>query len=81
MGWGSGTDYFDKPLDLFLEHVPPGERKPLVRELYDTIRQGDWDTQNESKYYDSYIVHFDYEDGYLTWEEYYEALGYEVEDS
>jgi hypothetical protein len=80
MGWGSGTQYFDKPLDLFLKYVPEGEREALVYEHYKMIRSEDWDTQDESKYYLDYIIHFDYREGYLDWEEYVERLGYEIEE-
>jgi hypothetical protein len=52
MGWGSGTSYFDVPLDLMLEYVPEDKRKEVVEKLYRHISDGDWDTQNESAYFE-----------------------------
>lgn len=51
MGWSSGTDYFDTPLDLFLKYVPEDKRLELVADLYELISMGDWDTEDESNYY------------------------------
>lgn len=52
MGWASGTSYFDVPLDLMLEYVPEDKRKEVVEKLYRHISDGDWDTQDESAYFD-----------------------------
>jgi hypothetical protein len=52
MGWGSGTRYFDFPLDLMLEYVPEDKRKEIIEKLYRSIREGDWDTVDESSYFD-----------------------------
>ncbi|AXH66939.1 hypothetical protein SEA_STARPLATINUM_235 [Streptomyces phage StarPlatinum] len=62
MGWGSGTSYFDVPLDLMLEYVPEDKRKEVVEALYNHVRDGDWDTVDESAYWDL-LVEYDI-DGY-----------------
>ena len=62
MGWGSGTSYFDVPLDLMLEYVPEDKRKEVVEALYNHARDGDWDTADESAYWDL-LVEYDI-DGY-----------------
>ncbi len=62
MGWGSGTSYFDYPLDLMLEYVPEDKRKEVIEKLYRSIRDGDWDTVDESAYF-NLLVKYDI-DGY-----------------
>ncbi|ASR76598.1 hypothetical protein SEA_SAMISTI12_216 [Streptomyces phage Samisti12] len=62
MGWGSGTRYFDFPLDLMLEYVPEDKRKEVIEALYREIRDGDWDTVDESAYF-NLLVKYDI-DGY-----------------
>ena len=62
MGWGSGTRYFDFPLDLMLEYVPEDKRKEVIEALYREIRDGDWDTVDESSYF-NLLVKYDI-DGY-----------------
>ncbi len=62
MGWGSGTSYFDYPLDLMLEYVPEDKRKEVIEKLYRSIRDGDWDTVDESDYF-NLLVKYDI-DGY-----------------
>jgi hypothetical protein len=55
MGWASGTEYFDYPLDLMLQYVPEGKRREVIEKLYWSIRNGDWDTVDESAYIDLLI--------------------------
>ncbi len=62
MGWGGGTSYFDFPLDLMLEYVPENKRKEVIEKLYWSIRDGDWDTVDESAYF-NLLVKYDI-DGY-----------------
>lgn len=52
MGWAGGTRYFDVPLDLMLEYVPEDKRKEVIEALYHEIRDGDWDTVDESAYWE-----------------------------
>jgi hypothetical protein len=62
MGWAGGTAYFDGPLDLMLEYVPKDKRKEVIAALYREIRDGDWDTVDESAYF-NLLVKYDI-DGY-----------------
>jgi hypothetical protein len=62
MGWAGGTSFFDGPLDLMLEYVPEDKRKEVIEKLYRTIRDGDWDTVDESAYF-HLLVKYDI-DGY-----------------
>lgn len=62
MGWAGGTAFFDGPLDLMLEYVPEDKRKEVIEKLYRTIRDGDWDTVDESAYF-NLLVKYDI-DGY-----------------
>jgi hypothetical protein len=58
MGWAGGTSYFDGPLDLMLEYVPEDKRKEVIEKLYRDIRDGDWDTVEESSYF-NLLVKYD----------------------
>lgn len=62
MGWSGGTAYFDGPLDLMLKYVPEDKRKEVIEKLYRDIRDGDWDTVEESAYF-NLLVKYDI-DGY-----------------
>lgn len=62
MGWAGGTGYFDYPLSLMLEYVPEDKRKEVIEKLYWDIREGDWDTVDESAYF-NLLVKYDI-DGY-----------------
>lgn len=62
MGWAGGTRYFDVPLDLMLEYVPEEDRAAVIEALYNEIRDGDWDTVDESAYF-NLLVKYDI-DGY-----------------
>lgn len=61
MGWASGTSYFDFPLDLMLEYVPADKQREVIEKLYWSIREGDWDTVDESSYFDL-LVKYDIDD-------------------
>lgn len=58
MGWGGGTSYFDYPLYLMLKYVPESEKKDVVEKLYYHVREGDWDTVDESAFWDL-LVEYD----------------------
>lgn len=58
MGWGDGTSYFDYPLHLMLEYVPEDKRKEVIERMYNHVREGDWDTVDESAYWDL-LVEYD----------------------
>lgn len=50
MGWSSGTDIFDAVAFHLLSDWPI-DRKLVLKDLYETLRDHDWDTTNESQYY------------------------------
>ncbi|QMP84322.1 hypothetical protein HUN41_00233 [Streptomyces phage Coruscant] len=62
MGWGGGTEYFDYPLSLMLKYVPEEDRKEIVGKMYRHIKDGDWDTVDESDFF-HLLVEYDI-DGY-----------------
>lgn len=55
MGWCSGTDVFDKALDLFLEFVPEEERPGRIKQWLEHLEKDDWDCIDESDYFVEYI--------------------------
>jgi hypothetical protein len=78
IGWASGTSYFDGPLDLMLEYVPEDKRKEVIEKLYWTIREGDWDTVEESAYFNLLVKHdIDGYGKYKTYPDYLEQLSEE----
>lgn len=52
MGYAGGTDVFDGALNIFLKYVPEEEIDTVLMAWYDVVRDMDWDTVNESDYYD-----------------------------
>jgi hypothetical protein len=61
MGWGSATHLFDGAVDAALEvvvgytgRIAPAHVQTVVRKMYD-IGWDDWDTQDESCYFDPYL--------------------------
>ncbi len=52
MGWSGGTDYFDLYVDLVLQYVPQEKQEDLIYKWYKILVEGDWDTQDESAYWD-----------------------------
>lgn len=64
MGWASATDLFDGAVDVSLTFVPPAykmwgptddQTQAVVRAMYLKVDWDDWDTQDESKYFDPYL--------------------------
>lgn len=48
MGWASGSDLFDKIIEVMKEAVPDVEaRVAAYRKLVDAFRDADWDTLDE----------------------------------
>lgn len=60
MGWASATDIFDGAVDAALDvlvgyaRTGPAHVKSVVRKMYD-IGWDDWDTQDDSCYFDPYL--------------------------
>lgn len=68
MGWSSGTELFDKAAYVALWYapkintdegaqVPPIIRRGIFEDLYKAFEYSDWDTEDESKYFKSDLVH------------------------
>ena len=62
MGWASATGMFDQMVDLLVRHesavwkkLPDNMIEQLVYEVYTEIDWDDWDTQDESKYFNPYL--------------------------
>lgn len=69
MGWAGATSLFDGAVDAALDLVAsyvgratPAHTQAAVRKVYD-IGWDDWDTQDESCYYDPYLKEYMYELG------------------
>lgn len=71
MGWGSATPIFDTAVDVALEFLPTSGLatkpqvliKAIVEKMYKELPLDDWDTQDESNYYDEYLIHVMYDMG------------------
>jgi hypothetical protein len=65
MGWAGGTEIFDDVVDLFIYYerlhhgmditLPPDAIQQIVYDVYSQVDFGDWDTQDESRYFDPYL--------------------------
>lgn len=70
MGWGSATEIFDAAVRVALQFVPkvpatlvdnPYETPEIfihavVEQMYTKVPWDDWDTQNESEFFDPYLM-------------------------
>jgi hypothetical protein len=76
MGWGSATGLFDGAVTVALKFAPDNElmKHAVVHEMYTKINWDDWDTQDESKYFDQYLIHVMYELGEIEKDYYDEYL-------
>lgn len=52
MGWAGGTELFDGALNIFLKYVPEEDIDTVLMAWYDVVTDADWDTVDESDYYD-----------------------------
>lgn len=59
MGWGSATAIFDGAVDAAMLFVPQNAimQRSVVEAMYTKVDWDDWDTQDESKYYNSDLIH------------------------
>lgn len=55
MGWSSATEIFDEVAKEVLVNRAVN-KKVVIKALYKVLRDGDWDTEAESKYYNHPIV-------------------------
>ena len=53
MGWSSGTEIFDTVVKDVLENKSKNE---IIKNLLGVLTDADWDTINESKYFNDPIV-------------------------
>lgn len=76
MGWGSATHLFDGAVDVALDFAPdqPVVVRAVVDRMYTCIDWGDWDTQNESRYYDEHLIHVMLARGEIDVEDYDEHM-------
>lgn len=74
MGWASGTDVFDSVVDAVIEYIPINKVEEVMEKIATPLWDGDWDTENESKYYDAYLVHIMYRKGFIEEDEYRQYL-------
>lgn len=74
MGWGSATPIFDLHMAVLIENLPPEEVLKAGRDMFNLLRDGDWDTYEESIYWRPYGVEYLHDEGYLDDDEYYEIL-------
>ena len=52
MGWSGGTQLFDDALDIFLGYIPARLHDQLIEKWYAKFDGTDWDTEDESKYWE-----------------------------
>ena len=52
MGWCSGTEIFDAVLDAALPYVPESEHEAFAAKIAEPLWDGDWDCENDSKYWE-----------------------------
>lgn len=52
MGWSGGTQLFDDALDIFLGYIPKFMQDRLIEQWYEKFKDSDWDTEDESAYWD-----------------------------
>lgn len=86
MGWGSATHLFDAAVDVAVEfaakhydatgaeYTDPEIVREIVEAMYTQVDWEDWDTQEESKYF-NHLVHVMYNLGEIDNEDYIDYLG------
>jgi len=94
MGWGSATPLYDNAVEVALmfapkipEHASENEWntpevivRAVVEEMYTKNYWDDWDTQDESKFYDKYLIHVMHERGEIEDNEYEYVLAGRPDD-
>lgn len=76
MGWSSATELFDGAVDVALRYISIGNQTrvyTVVKDMYLMIDWEDWDTQDNSKYFDPYLMSVMYELGEISEEDYREV--------
>lgn len=52
MGWSGGTGVFDSALDVFLPYIHEDLHQALIEKWYEKFSGTDWDTEEESAYWE-----------------------------
>lgn len=65
MGWCSGTEIFDRVVEILLE--PHLDKKKIIKELLDVLEDQDWDCQQDSLYWDHPLVRKVFEEVHPKW--------------
>lgn len=89
MGWSSATSIFDGAVDVallfadkafnmdtFEHYVPDLVKKAVVEAMYTRVEWEDWDTQDESKYFNPYLLEVMHDLGEIDEETYEELTAY-----
>lgn len=77
MGWNGGAPLFDGIVELVLEYVEdptPATIQSVVDDAYALFEDTDWDTEDESRFFDDYLIHTMYDLGRIDQDEYAEHL-------
>lgn len=56
MGWGSATQIFDNVMDAVIEYIPIDKVEGVAEKIAEPLWMDDWDTEMESKYFDSILL-------------------------
>lgn len=56
MGWGSAVDLFDEIMDAIIPYVPINKLEEVAEKIANPLWMGDWDTEMDSKYFDSILL-------------------------
>lgn len=65
MGWCSATDIFDQVVGALLE--PPLDKETVIKSLIDELENGDWDCQQDSKYFNHPLIQKIFREKYPHW--------------
>jgi len=67
MGWASGVEIFDVVAGALLDDKKEINKKEVLKSLINVLEDGDWDTQNDSDYYDHPLVQEIFKELHPNW--------------
>lgn len=67
MGWASAVEIFDVVAGALLDDKDEVNKKAVLKILAQLLEDGDWDTQQDSQYYDHPVVHEIMEELHPDW--------------
>jgi len=67
MGWASGVEIFDVVAGALLDDKKEINKKKVLKSLINVLEDGDWDTQNDSDYYDHPLVQEIFKELHPNW--------------